>query len=339
MIAKDKEARTARDKFEQAGDDAERQMAFYLRRAFADAPDIFVFNDLRIERNGEFAQIDHLVLHRYGFVIIESKSVVGKLVVNKQGEFTRIFDRYPRGIQSPIQQARLQADLLRALLNDHKETLRRKVFFGVKQATFAEERFQIIVAVSDSGTIKREGCDPPALLKADSVAGRVRDIVATHKEAGSVGGIFRSITSGNLEEVERMEQHTIPALADGELKVIVQFLLSRHTPLSRIDERKQREPVMPPPIQKKTKPDAIANATVVAKKSNGCRHCQSRELKIVYGQYGYYFKCSACDKNTPINFACSNCGAKAKVSKSGHEFTMNCGACNSSTLFHTNPVS
>ena len=33
------------------------QMAFYLRRAFVDDANVFVFNDLRLERYGEFAQM------------------------------------------------------------------------------------------------------------------------------------------------------------------------------------------------------------------------------------------------------------------------------------------
>lgn len=52
MIAKDKTTPAPTDKYGRAGHDAEMQMAFYLRRAFAEAPDIYVFNDLRLERGG-----------------------------------------------------------------------------------------------------------------------------------------------------------------------------------------------------------------------------------------------------------------------------------------------
>ena len=57
MIVKDKEGPIPTDKMGRAGYDAEKQMAFYLRRAFAEASDIFVFNDIRFVRNGEAAQI------------------------------------------------------------------------------------------------------------------------------------------------------------------------------------------------------------------------------------------------------------------------------------------
>lgn len=57
MILKEKTSRCPTDKFGLAGYQAEKQMAFYLRRAFGEMPDVFGFNDLRFERNGEVAQI------------------------------------------------------------------------------------------------------------------------------------------------------------------------------------------------------------------------------------------------------------------------------------------
>ena len=63
-------------------------MAFYLKREFTKDDDIFVFNDLRFSYQGEYSQIDHLILHRFGFVLIESKSIYGEVKVNAQGEWS-----------------------------------------------------------------------------------------------------------------------------------------------------------------------------------------------------------------------------------------------------------
>lgn len=145
MIEKDKDSLQLSDKFQQAGYEAEKQMAFYLRRAFADSTDFFVYNDLRIERKGEFAQIDHLVLHRFGLVIVESKSVTGTIEVNAKCEFVRVYNGQRRGMQSPVQQAKLQSDLLRAILNDNRTSLRRKVMWGTVQGEFSDERFRQFV--------------------------------------------------------------------------------------------------------------------------------------------------------------------------------------------------
>src|SRR5574340_855439 len=87
VIAKTKDPGKPTDRFEQAGTAAEEQMAFYLRRAFADAPDVFVINDLRLVEADDCAQIDHLVLHAFGMFIIESKSISGEVEVNEHGEW------------------------------------------------------------------------------------------------------------------------------------------------------------------------------------------------------------------------------------------------------------
>jgi len=60
------------DKFSVAGAEAEEKMAFYLRRMFSNDKNIFVFNDLRFKDDSDDrVQIDHLILHRHGFIIVE----------------------------------------------------------------------------------------------------------------------------------------------------------------------------------------------------------------------------------------------------------------------------
>lgn len=73
----------------QAGRRAESQMAFYLRRTFGEDSTIKVLNGLRIERQGEVAQIDHLLISNHGFILIESKSVTTQIRVNAQAEWSR----------------------------------------------------------------------------------------------------------------------------------------------------------------------------------------------------------------------------------------------------------
>lgn len=55
-----------------------------------------------------------------------------------------------------------------------------------------------------------------------------------------------------------------------------------------------------------------------------CRQCQSSKLSIQYGKYGYYFKCAACEGNTPAKPVCPTCQQPARLSKSGPQFTAAC---------------
>lgn len=229
MIVKEKTATAPQDKFGAAGHQAEMQMAFYLRRAFAESPDLFVFNDLRLIRNGEVAQIDHLVLHRFGFVIIESKSVTGTIEVNEHQEFVRTFGSNRTGMKSPIIQAQMQAGLLQRLLNDYRESLRRKVILGAVQGYFGPQRFKTLVAVSDQGVIQRHESVPPQLVKAEHVVARILDYIQAHTNATGVGNMVKYILSSKDEE-ERYRRDLVPPLTPDEHHGIITFLLSQHSP-------------------------------------------------------------------------------------------------------------
>ncbi|MCA9125167.1 MAG: NERD domain-containing protein [Planctomycetales bacterium] len=343
MILKEKSSLSPTDKFGQAGYQAEMQMAFYLRRAFGELPDVYVFNDLRFVRNGEVAQIDHLVLHRFGLVLIESKSVTGTIEVNRQLEFVRTFGRNRSGMKSPITQVEMQKELLQALLNDHKEQLRRKVMMGMVQAQFSDERFKTFVAISDKGEIKRRGCDPPQLVKADRVTAEIQQIIDRHTKASGFGGIMRQVLA-DKKTAKELEQNLLRAFTNDEMNEITAFLLRQQTDVQATVEP---PPILaavapgpaPPPLPQPpafTPPPPVIQASS-ASTAYACRHCSGQDIEILYGQYGYYFKCRSCSQNTPIDFKCESCGKKAKISKSGKVFTRKCGSCNAESFFFTNP--
>ena len=80
---------THQDRRQRAGAAAESQMAHYLHRGFKDDPDVYVLHGLRIEdpdqpeQDGStgVCQIDHLIVHRWGMFIVESKSVTEEVQV------------------------------------------------------------------------------------------------------------------------------------------------------------------------------------------------------------------------------------------------------------------
>ena len=329
MIAKDKTTPVPTDKYGRAGHDAEMQMAFYLRRAFAESPDIYVFNDLRLERNGEVAQIDHLVFHRFGFLIIESKSVVGTMTVNEKGEFARTFDGYPRGMPSPIRQAQLQAELLGKLLNDHKESLRRKVFLGLWQGYFGDERFRVLVAISDTGVIVRQHCDPPELCKAEQIAEAVRQAIKRHTHAGSLTGIWKA-TMGDKKTAAELDKDRLPPYTDEEMASISAFLLERHAPRSAQATSTPASTLEPLPPAQTVEVAALPSTRFT------CRHCNNTDVTGLHGRYGYFVKCNACQGNTSMDPTCTNCKAKARIQKSGPKFSRVCEACGTQVVVHEN---
>lgn len=228
-----------------AGVEAERQMAHYLHRAFATSADLYVVNDLRLvdpeqpEHDGGpgVAQIDHLVLHRYGAFIVESKSVTGTVTVRDDGggdEWTR----GGRGFASPLRQAERQGEFLRAFLNRHSEQLLGKIGTGLRtlsrlvhgtdQRGFGYFPVQSIAAIADQGQIKRlKGWKPRGedfatfVLKADNVPGVIRAEVKKHVQGAKVV----VTTSHGL-----MDNYGTWRMSVQELGAVADFLVASHTP-------------------------------------------------------------------------------------------------------------
>jgi hypothetical protein len=216
VIAKTPDTNRASDASNQAGLDAERKMAFYLRRTFEHVRDVWVFNDLRLVRNGDAAQMDHLVLHRSGMVIIESKSTTGQIRVNHLGEWTRSSGGHEQGMESPIMQARLQAGFVRLLLLENDSRLLDGQLGGLLPKHFNTHwPVDVIVAVSDSGRISR-GMEVPELMKADQVPGAVKEIVQRHKRG--------------RYSLNPLNSDATYVLTPAEMGRVVAFLIKGHTP-------------------------------------------------------------------------------------------------------------
>jgi hypothetical protein len=359
MILKERDKTAAQDIFSKAGADAEDQMGFYLRRAFADKKTIFVINDLRIEHEGDAAQCDHVIIHSYGLVVIESKSVAGKVSINEHGEWIRWHAERSQGMPSPILQARRQGEFFRAHLNRHCEQLldRFGPFGMFGQARFGGMPLDVLVSISDQGIIERPKNTPlPEVHKADQIFRAVVEIIDGCHQAQKLLSL----------DFERKGY----SFSGNEAERVAKFLVTSHRPrrVSPSPSAANPKPIIKPAIQpsiKLTEQDLNQLSTTSAvqattkpaiqptKKSGNqpatkpavkpvakpcCRSCQSPNLRIEYGKYGYYFKCSACDGNTPINVACSTCSAKYRIRKSAERFWAECENCNSSTPYWENPL-
>lgn len=325
----------------QAGYDAEREMAFYLRRAFADDARVHIFHDLRLVRGEEVAQIDHLLLHRHGAFIVESKSISGEIEIRSDGQFIRKRGRSREGMQSPVEQARMQGDQMRKLLIDHKTELRGKAIFGLQQKGFLHMPIEIFVAISDCGII--EGAKhAPAVMKADQICNAIRARLDAHAKGASIIGLLSESNDG------------IWSMTQEEFKRVSEFLFARHTPRRQGDgsnEKAKTSTVQPPapisanssatsmssvavPIQAEALIPKIparvspvaADAPAIRPPSDRptrnylCSKCHSINVFITYGKFGYYLKCRECDGNTPIDLTIERTGKKGRIRKEGPRF-------------------
>ena len=344
MIVKEHQAPPTSDKFQRAGDDAEKQMAFYLRRAYSTDPDVHVFHGLRFKQGEDAAQIDHLILHRSGAIIVESKSVTSAVRINEREEWARQWNGRWTGMPSPVLQARRQADFLRSLLEAHREELLGKFLFGFKQKSFRAFVIDVVVAISDQGVVQHEG-KLPEVRKADQVPDRVRELIADHVQLAKV-----------FSKDPRSDTWGVTVTPE-ELVRVSAFLRARDTPRGQQGRPTSPAPATPlSPAQvaptgrhaapapevfpaKVVSVDASPLSTAVAASNLSavtCRHCQGTGVEVAYGKYGYYVKCLECEGNTRIQLTCPTCQGKAKLRKAGAEFFAECAECQTSSLYHRN---
>lgn len=319
------------DPFRKAGVAAEREMAFHLHRAFGDMAGVFLLHGLRFEdaTHREFdgsprvAQIDHLLLHRNGAFIIESKSVSTALEVGPDGHggdlWCRVRNGTEFGMASPIKQAALQGEALRAVLQEARASLLgrqpigmrtiSKFFAGTDQRGFSKMPIQIVVAISTHGHLRQlKGWQPPSepfptyVLKADQVADQIRGELDRH----------RGKREGPTPDYGLWWMH------EAEVEAVADFLLARHVPA-------------PPPHRATNQPPtAQPNGHHATAR---CPACSGTALDPRAGRYGPYWHCTACGKNTAMPQRCGACGHDGKANRTvtirvvGPDFIRHCTRC------------
>ena len=328
MILKEHQLQETRgDRFQRAGDQAERQMAHYLQRAFGGSGEIHVFNNLRFERSqGDAAQIDHLVMHRGGMVIVESKSVSTAVRINEREEWSRRWEGQWHGMPSPVLQAERQADLLRCVLQDHCTELRRRSLFGLRQEDFGQWPIDTLVAISDQGLLEAKG-QRPSVCKADQVPGRVQTLLGQETARGRG-------TPLNAEEFERLSRFLLMKHRDRPPRTNLGPAPSSPAPSSPAAS----SPAAPRPEARRQPPAPPAPQSQSAA-APACSKCRSTHWEIQYSQKyrNSYFRCRDCQASSPLRRICPACGKPARIRKQGAQFYAECGACGHSEQFFTNP--
>jgi hypothetical protein len=110
------------------------------------------------------------------------------------------------------------------------------------------------------------------------------------------------------------------------IKEIANFLIESHQPKTYDYAKKY-------PIKKErlviNKPKQESNIKL-------CSKCKSDNIEVVYGKYGYYFKCHSCNGNTTIKLSCSDSKCKPKIKKSKLNFYHICETCGKNEFFFKN---
>uniref|UniRef100_UPI004047DD71 NERD domain-containing protein n=1 Tax=Rheinheimera sp. TaxID=1869214 RepID=UPI004047DD71 len=339
MILKDKTQTSSASFKLDAGIKQEHDVAFYLRRAYKNSEQVMVLNDLRIEHDGESAQIDHLIVYTYGFIVVESKSIRGEVKVNEYGEWIRSYKGQWNGMPSPIKQAELQLKLLKQYLCDNTEKVIGK-FLGMQQG-MGMRCYDVFCAISSDAIIDRSAAPKDIADK----------LVKSEFITDALDKKMNFIKFFNLAA---KIADTRPTFNQDELQHICHFLLGNTqqcqndsvnempaawpapTPMTATPETTSFAPVEP--ANQRVSPTISAVAKPVDAVAVQCKHCgDCSTLSPQSGRYGYYVQCGKCGGNTPLKRPCPECNSQnTKVSKLKSVFRLNCAECSTITKLNLN---
>ena len=352
----------------QAGLKGERDSAYHIDFHFECSPNWAVIHDLRLERDGRVAQIDHLLINRWlEIYVLETKHFHAGIKITGDGEFLRwnAYRKTYEGMASSLEQNERHI----AVLSDVVATLDWPQRMGLRIAP----AFHSLVLVSPQARIDRsKGFDSSRVIKADllrkqidkhfeadgalmtlfkttaklvsgdTVAGVARQLVALHRplqrnrpaepapttHSRNEPAIAQPIDAPSETERHRTEPSAAPALPPDTATHIAAAAPPAQEnvePSSRPDIAHAKALTEPPPLPANHGTSAVPV----------CKTCNAGAGEILYGKFGYYFRCEGCGGNTTIRFVCQP-GHKPRLRKEGPSFYRECADCRSSVLYHRN---
>jgi hypothetical protein len=316
MVIKPYAGRPERDRRRAAGRSAEEQMAHYLDRHFGESKTIHVLHDLRIEYDGDHAQMDHLVLHQFGAAIVESKSVTTAVKINEAGEWARSWNGRWKGMPDPLLQGQRQGVLLKRLLAARADILLDSIVFGLIQGTFTHMALDVFAGIADSGVIERARPTQAAnALKADAVPLAIVETIGRHRKA-------TSLLNFKLKSVKEAPRD----FKEGEVLRVAHFLREHHVEAPAAP--REAPPQVRPPVAAVTPAVAPDRAVLV---TLTCKKCGSRDLEPLIGRYGPYGRCRSCGTNTAVGRECPNCRERTRFERADGGFAGTCESCEQTT--------
>lgn len=301
-----------------SGERNEQNSAYYLDFSYKGSLNWALIHDLRIEHRGRVAQIDHLLINRFLDVyVLESKNYYYGIKITEEGEFLVWSGKGYQAIESPFEQNQRHIQALQSSVEDRN--------LGPKRLGFAIPiSYRNVVLVSPTSNVlkpKASTFDLSTVIKADAFVSVVDKVMGKK----SIIEAPKLVGSDTLRDFsEKLARLHRPGSIDYAAKFGVSNTDTINVAMAAAIIVSPAAPVYSPPAYESK--DALA-----------CRKCNSQKMEIMYGKFGYYFKCGECDGNTPIKIACGTIGHNERIRKDGKKFLRECSDCGSSSVYFINP--
>lgn len=323
----------------QAGIRGEQQTRYLIDFEFARSNHWAVLHDLRVEHQGLVAQIDHVLVNRLLDVyVLETKHVHAGIKITADGEFLRwnAYRKTYKGMPSPLQQNQRHIQVLSAVMRG----LRLPERLGLRLAP----SFHSVVLVAPHARIDRSRhFDSSRVVKSDQLRQRINRDIDEESPLRSLASVTRLVSSqtladlaGQLARCHRPAAGSIPVPTSAPASGAVDRR-TRQEPRPGIPPDIPRPPPPLPPVLPPPPSDAAhpAPAALPAARLIACKSCADAQGQVLYGKYGYYFKCARCGGNSAIRLRCRP-GHQPRLRKSGNHFHRDCPQCGSSERVFSN---
>lgn len=178
----------------------ENECAFFLNGFVKDHPNRVVIHDLRIEDNGDVAQIDHLLINRsLDMFVLESKNYSHGFKILDNGEFEYWNGKAYCGMASPVEQAKRQMEILKRYLAAHQ-------IFPTRMGISLSPNLDFFVLCAPKSRIVRPKKETPIsqkVVKADLFKNMYKKIMDHTSFLSNLKGAVNTVSKDTLVEIAR----------------------------------------------------------------------------------------------------------------------------------------
>lgn len=178
------------------------KLAYYLRRYFRRSTSVDVLNGVRVLSGSSMAQVDHLLLHEYGMMVLLREPTQGRVRIDLDGQWFRARGAGWIAMASPITNAYVQALLLKSQMDRRVQ----------QRGFFDQMELDVLVVLDDGCELEWPGSGP-----LDEVSRR--DDVYEHVERRLSQCQHMATRPGRLNAAER--------------RTLGEFLRATHQPSTR----------------------------------------------------------------------------------------------------------
>jgi len=209
-IASEDKARFDQDlKFSQYGLIGEDRIAYELKNADVGC---YVLRDINLEYNGEFAQVDYVIVTRCNCYFVECKNMIGTVTINKEGEFRREYTwrrkKTVEAFYSPYRQVLRHIDIFKKLWRKERE----KLISTFGDSTFHEFYRPLIIMANPKGMLNNRYAPKEikdVTIRVDQLVERLKkDLKAYDKKKDAIDKVL-DIHFENQKEIESSAKYVL----------------------------------------------------------------------------------------------------------------------------------